>query len=193
MFSGVTAESLLIVSGTDTGIEYIKDFLANSYNVLNTAKSGSEARRLLLLHEYEMLVISMPLPDEPGFDLAITAAEKDSGVIVLVRSEHCDEVTGRLEEYGVMTLAKSSAKQMLRQVFGMSLAGQRRLASVKRENAKLRARLEETRLVSRAKCVIVQNMKMTENEAHKFIEKQAMDNRMTRSEIAERIIRTYDA
>ena len=45
--------------------------------------------------------------------------------------------------------------------------------------------------MSRAKCALIENMKLTEAEAHKYIEKQAMNSRKTRRELAEDILRLY--
>ena len=51
--------------------------------------------------------------------------------------------------------------------------------------------MAEIRLVNRAKWVLIEQLKMTENEAHKFIERQAMDRCVTRRTIAETILATY--
>ncbi|MFQ8766588.1 MAG: ANTAR domain-containing protein [Oscillospiraceae bacterium] len=51
--------------------------------------------------------------------------------------------------------------------------------------------MAEIRLVNRAKWVLIEQLKMTENEAHKFIERQAMDRCVTRRTIAENILATY--
>ena len=50
----------------------------------------------------------------------------------------------------------------------------------------------EIRLVDRAKCILIQYLDMTEKEAHRHIEKLAMDKRKTRREIAESILRSYE-
>ncbi len=52
--------------------------------------------------------------------------------------------------------------------------------------------MEETKLVNRAKCVLIQNLKLTESQAHRYIEKQAMDTRQTKKEIAQKILTTYE-
>ena len=51
--------------------------------------------------------------------------------------------------------------------------------------------MEEIRLVNRAKLLLVECLKMSEAEAHRYIEKTAMDRCVRRREIAENIIRTY--
>ena len=50
----------------------------------------------------------------------------------------------------------------------------------------------DIRVVDRAKWLLIGNLNMTENDAHYYIEKQAMNSRLSRREVAEHIIRTYD-
>ena len=56
------------------------------------------------------------------------------------------------------------------------------------ENVKLQSKIEEIRLVDRAKCALIQYLSMTEEQAHHFIEKQAMDRCVTRRTVAEEIL-----
>ena len=59
------------------------------------------------------------------------------------------------------------------------------------ETTKLKGKLKELKLVDRAKWILIDQLKMSETQAHKYIEKQAMDRCVKREEIAENIIRTY--
>lgn len=61
------------------------------------------------------------------------------------------------------------------------------------ENDLLRQKIEDIRLVDRAKCVLIEYLKMSEAQAHKYIEKQAMDLRQTRQEVATAILKTYES
>lgn len=67
------------------------------------------------------------------------------------------------------------------------------MLSLQSENTKLHQKIQEIRLVDRAKCTLIQYLHMTEQDAHRYIEKQAMDLRMTRREIAEEILKTYES
>ena len=51
---------------------------------------------------------------------------------------------------------------------------------------------DDIRLIDRAKWILITRMGMSENEAHRYIEKQAMDLRVTRRAIAEGLLKTYD-
>ena len=51
--------------------------------------------------------------------------------------------------------------------------------------------MEEIRQVNRAKMLLMQSLSMTEQEAHRYLEKQAMDRGMKRLAVAEEVIRNY--
>lgn len=55
-----------------------------------------------------------------------------------------------------------------------------------------RDKLKEIRTVDRAKCLLIQYQQMTEKEAHRLIEKRAMDRRVGKLKIAEEILQVYD-
>ena len=62
---------------------------------------------------------------------------------------------------------------------------------MEQKTASIEEKMEEIRIVNRAKCLLIEQLKMTEKEAHRYIEKQAMDRCVTRRTIAENIISTY--
>ena len=72
-------------------------------------------------------------------------------------------------------------------------ASRRRILGLKNENVRLQKKIEEIRLVDRAKCALIEYLGMTEAQAHRHIEKQAMDLRMTRREVAQGILQTYES
>ena len=61
-----------------------------------------------------------------------------------------------------------------------------------KEAPEIMGRIEEIRTISRAKTVLMKYLKFTEPQAHRYIEKQAMNNRQTRREVAEHIIQQYE-
>lgn len=60
------------------------------------------------------------------------------------------------------------------------------------ENERLKVKISEIRLIDRAKCILIEYLNMSEPQAHRYIEKQAMDLRVTKKEIAENILKTYE-
>ena len=81
--------------------------------------------------------------------------------------------------------------QALGQALRLLCAGRERLRGMRRHEATVEERIEEIRLVNRAKLLLIQCLHMTEPEAHRYITRQAMEQRTSKHEIAESIIRTY--
>ena len=67
-----------------------------------------------------------------------------------------------------------------------------RLRALCTETVSLKRKLDDTRIVTRAKLLLMSRLKMSEAEAHRYIEKTAMDTGAKRREVAESIIRTYE-
>ncbi|MBQ5968169.1 MAG: ANTAR domain-containing protein [Clostridiales bacterium] len=57
----------------------------------------------------------------------------------------------------------------------------------------LKKKLDDEKVITRAKLLLMQTLGFTEDEAHKFIEKEAMNSGRNRSEVAYEIIRTYES
>ena len=49
-------------------------------------------------------------------------------------------------------------------------------------------KMQEIRIVNHAKWILIEHLKMTETDAHRYIEKQAMDRCISKREMAEEII-----
>ncbi len=184
----------LIVSGSDKGIELITQLLnSDAKTQIVSVKSSTEARRLINAADYDLVVINTPLSDEFGDDFAVTITEiSASGVILIVKNEMADDISAKVENFGVLTVSKPIIRQVFIQAQKLALASKNRILGLKSENISLHQKIEEIRLVTRAKCVLIQYLGMTENQAHRYIEKQAMDMRTTRQEIAQNILKTYE-
>ena len=135
------------------------------------------------------MVISAPLPDEFGSRLALHVADTSgASVLLLVKTEHYPDISARLSPHGILTLQKPTSSQMLLQSFQLLCGTRERLRKMEQKTASIEEKMAEIRLVNRAKWLLIQQHGMTEAEAHRFIEKQAMDRCVKRKVIAEEII-----
>lgn len=66
-----------------------------------------------------------------------------------------------------------------------------KLRAAEEENARLNRALGELKLIDRAKCALVRHCGMSEGEAHRYLEKTAMDSRLPRRAVAESILEKY--
>ena len=91
-----------------------------------------------------------------------------------------EEMTNKTISYGVLVVAKPLNRAALLQAIRMGKAMHGRMMHMKAENDKLQKKLEELRCVSRAKCILIEREQYTEEQAHRYIEKLAMDTRRNR-------------
>lgn len=185
----------LVVASSEKGRELLLDLLKSSgHNQIMTASSGNEARRLFGQNNFETVLINTPLPDEFGDELALFATDTTAaGVILLVKSELAEAISSKVEDYGVFVVEKPIGRTLFYQALKLVTASRMRMLGLKKENIKLQNKIEEIRLVDRAKCTLIQYLNMSEEQAHKYIEKQAMDRRVSRKSIAEGILKAYES
>jgi response regulator NasT len=187
-------DNVLIVSNTNSTMGIISDLLqSESFSRIVTTQNGSEARRYISELDFDLIIIDTPLPDEHGDDLSLTAADKTTaGIILIVQADNLSEVNSRVEDSGVFTLPKPISPEFFYQSVKLLEASRRRVMHLEDENQKLQKKIEEIRIVDRAKLILVQVLNMTEPQAHRYIEKQAMDMRQPRTTVAENILKTYE-
>lgn len=186
--------SVLVASGSPQAASFLKGLLPpDRFSATTMAGSAGEARRLLLTTPFDLLLINAPLPDESGTQLAVQAGESSGcSVLLLVKNDMYEQVMYRLEGTGVLCLSKPCNAQMVYQATRMLIACRQQVEQLQQKNRSLQARMEEIRLINRAKWVLIERFKMDEAQAHRTIEKQAMDTRSTRRAVAESILRMYE-
>ena len=184
----------LVVSSSAAGAQLVQELLpARDYSPVVVAGGGAEARRFCAESDFDLVIINAPLSDEFGHDLAVNVASQSAaGVVILVKNERADEVAARVETAGVFVIPKPVSRPFFFQAMRLVDVSHRRMLGLQRENRRLRTSIEEIRLIDRAKCALIQCLLMSEPHAHRYIEKQAMDLRCPKRQIAENILKTYE-
>lgn len=183
--------SVLSVAAAEKFHTSLRELLPNGrYDPVHAVYDASEARRRMLETGYDVILISAPLPDEFGARLAQHAAEHTgAGVLMMVKSEYYSDVSEQLTPCGVLTLQKPTSPQMMLQCMELLCATRERLQRMEQKSASIEDKMAEIRLVNRAKWALIEKRGLTEQEAHRFIEKAAMDRCVPKRVIAEEILR----
>ena len=184
----------LIVSAGNNANEYLAKHMAElGYTRPVMAASGGEARRQIDTKDFEVIIINAPLPDEFGHELGTdTVTKTDAGVILLTKAATADQIADKLQAFGVLVLGKPFTGAQFRQAVQIAASNNKRLAVLRTENAKLLDKIAQLRLVDRAKCYLIEKKHYTETEAHRLIEKLAMDTRRSREDVAREILDEED-
>ncbi|MEE1013457.1 MAG: ANTAR domain-containing protein [Clostridia bacterium] len=182
-----------MVTASDTFANSVMPLLPmTDYWPVTIVHSISEARRRVVDTEFDIVLINAPLPDDFGMRLAIDiCTNSGAGVLLLVKNDLFNDIYAKVVGYGVITLSKPTNLQMVAQNLRILCATRERMRQMQARQATVEEKIEEIRLVNRAKWLLIECLSMTEPEAHRYIEKQSMDERISKREVAENIIKTY--
>lgn len=182
---------ILVASASDKMAAVIKDVLPGpQYRDISCVSTMGDAKRMLVSHNYDILIINTPLKDDFGIQSAIDIAQQhESGILLLVKAEMYEQVSAQTEDYGIVTLSRPTTRQSLYSTVKMLSAVQMKIKKLEKEMRRLKERLQEQQTIDRAKWILVDQRKMSEPDAHRYIEKSAMDRCVKKIRIAEEIIR----
>ena len=184
---------VLIVSGGDKLFEYFSSLLppADFYPITRAGSAG-EAKRALLKTGADIVIIDTPLPDGFGVDFALDIAEQSVGIMLVVKAELYERICCKVEGEGILTVSKPNTRQLLYSSVRLLAALSTRLQKSESKNKSLQEKMADIRLVNRAKWLLIEHFGLSEAEAHRLIEKRAMDERISRRQVAEGIISSYE-
>ena len=183
------SHSVLLVSRDSKIISQVSAFLVPPLFELTTTSDFNEARRLATERTFNIIIADSG--DGYDTDFAINVADSYSTILLLVPNEHFDEISYRVEGYGILTITKPFEPFYFYNMVKIAIAVQYKVQVLSSQTTKLKVKMEEIKQVNRAKMLLMQNMNMSEQEAHRYIEKEAMARGMKKTAISEEIIKTY--
>jgi len=185
--------SALIVTSSQKSVKLYSEVLnLASIGKITVLETAAQTKKKLPENDFEIIIIDAPLSDEYGESLARNIAVKGSSQVILaVNNEDFEKISSVCQEDGVLTITKPVDNNIFWSALSLVKSVSGKLKKVQEENAKLKQKIEDIRIIDRAKCMLISYLKLTEQESHRFIEKQAMDLRSTKRAIAEEILKTY--
>ena len=187
-------ESALIIAQTEKSFAFFAELLRahSDINIVHVHSCG-EGRRVLLERDFDFVILSSPLPDETGENMARQIAiSETSQVILAVKSEIYEAVSSVCGKDGVLTIEKPVNREIFRQAFSLAKTMRARLSRVQSENENLKQKIDNIRILDRAKNILISSCRMSEHEAHRYLEKKAMDTRSSKRAVSEKIIYDYE-
>ena len=181
---------VLVVSSSDKLNSFVTKVLPEHVTGdVVVRNSAAHARRELLSRDYDLIIVNIPLADEVATNLAIDLSGAYGSIVMLISpADKCEDVSDRVAEYGIPVLCKPiNARTLSRSVTLLTAIREKYKKSEKKAQT-LEEKMDEIRIVNRAKLILIEKDHMSEDDAHRFIGKQAMDRGVSRRVIAEDII-----
>ncbi len=194
MLTRFEQKEVFVISSNENFHRYVRENLPDGdFTVSGGAVSCTEARQKMMSNRCAVVLISIPLADECGTELAGDLAENTpSSVIAVVKNEQEPEMRQALEPAGVFVLGRPFPHTSFHQALYDAASAYARTQIMSLENQRLQVKLIDLRIVNRAKYALIRYLGMTEEQAHKYIEQQAMNQRISKRRAAENILKTYE-
>lgn len=185
---------VLLVCKQDDVIKGLTEILRPmNFQLIDSATSAGEGRRRLQETDYDLVIVNTPLGDEFGVDFAMDTLEKFMvGVILMVKSELVDHVEEKLINTAAFVVSKPLNRQLLVQNIRFVLQSKEKFQRLQNQNTELKEKIVDMGAVYRGKLCLMGYLNMSEDDAHRYIQKRAMDMRISPRKVAEQIIKTYE-
>ncbi|MBQ5311286.1 MAG: ANTAR domain-containing protein [Oscillospiraceae bacterium] len=154
---------------------------------------GDRVRQLVTEKSYDIIISVLPFGQGFGLDsVAYICGNTDSEQVVFSPSKVYDEVCSKTVGLNISILPKNVPPAIAENTVRRAIEVKKRLDAARSENDILRRRADEDKIVFRAKAVLIEYLKLSENDAHRFIQKRAMDRQTTLAQVAAEVLKTYD-
>ena len=187
------AYSVLAVSASEKFNAALPDILSVAvFSPVNIVSDINAAERAMAERGFDFVIVNSPLPDDSGIRFSIDAVDSGQSVVLfLARAEQYDDVYDKLAGHGVFLLKKPIPAAVFHAAAGWLVSARERIRKTEKRTLSIEEKMNEIRLVNHAKWLLINELKMSENDAHRYIEKRAMDLCVPKKQIAEEIIKTY--
>ena len=179
-------ETVLVVAEHARYDEIKRLFPSGGYAFIR-AESTKEARMKILDFQLSLAVVDAALPGGTSKEIAIFASSEDIDTILIVPDELSGHITHIMQKYGVYVVRPERIS--LAAVLSAITVSKVKIRKAEEKYMKLLERLRNEKLLTEAKCLLARRDGMSEKEAHSYLEKKAMDCRISLSDAALNIIR----
>lgn len=159
------------------------------YDVVGQAADGQRAIELTEELRPDLVVLDVKMPKLDGISAAQRIAEQRIAPVVILTAFSQRDLVERARDAGAMAyLVKPFNKVDLMPAIEMAVSRFAELQMLEAEVVDLTERLETRKLVDRAKSVLQQQLSLSEPDSFRWIQKTAMDLRLSMRQVAEGVI-----
>jgi response regulator NasT len=168
-------------------LDLVEMLTESGYEVVAQAENGAVAIELTKKFKHDLAILDVKMPDMDG----ITAAEQiiTLAPVLMLTAFSQRELVERARDAGVMAyVVKPFSISDLVPAIEIAISRHRQMKSLEDEVADLYERLETRKIIDRAKGILMKAMGLTEPESFSWIQKTAMDRRISMKQVAQAVI-----
>ena len=168
-------------------LDLVEMLTESGYEVVAQAENGAVAIDLAKKFKPDLVILDVKMPEMDG----ITAAEQiiTLAPVLMLTAFSQRELVERARDAGVMAyVVKPFSISDLVPAIEIAISRHRQMKSLEDEVADLYERLETRKIIDRAKGILMKAMGLTEPESFSWIQKTAMDRRISMKQVAQAVI-----
>jgi len=159
------------------------------YDVVGQAGDGAKAIELAEALKPDLVILDVKMPVLDGIAAAEAIAGKRIAPVVMLTAFSQRDLVERARDAGAMSyLVKPFTQAELVPAIEMAVSRFAEIAQLEAEVTDLKERLETRKAIDRAKGILQQQLSLTEPEAFRWIQKTAMDLRMSMRQVADGVV-----
>lgn len=185
-----SAKKVMVVSRSKDTAKVMKEILPSlQYNILMSLETMSDTKSKLRRLDIDLLIVQTPVKDEMGVRSCLQIkTHSNVEILLLVKSDIYDQVVYQTQGTGICVLTLPCKKSMIYQACELLMSMHDVKEKYEKEITRLKTRIANDKIINRAKLVLVEDYHWSEEKAHKYIERMAMDTSKTRVEVARDIL-----
>ncbi len=159
------------------------------YEVVAQAGDGEQAVAMAVEHRPDLVIMDVKMPKLDGIEAAAQIARARIAPVVMLTAFSQRELVDRANEAGAMAyLVKPFTRSDLVPAIEMARSRYAEMTALEREVGDLSERLETRKSIERAKAILQERQGMSEPEAFSWIQRTAMDLRLSMLQVARAVI-----
>ena len=162
------------------------------HNVVGEASDGFDCIELCRKHRPDLVIMDIKMPILDGIKASkIIMEENIAGCIVLLTAYNDKEYVEEAKKVGVMNyLIKPIDEKSIISAIEVALSRNEEMRAMKSEVEKLEKKLEDRKIIEKAKGIIMHREKISEEEAYCMLRNMSMKKRCSLRTLAEIIVKT---
>lgn len=188
--------SLRVVVAEDEALirlDLVEMLTEAGYAVVGQAGDGEKAIEITEKEKPDLVVMDVKMPKLDGISAAERIANQRLAPVVILTAFSQRDLVERARDAGAMAyLTKPFTIQDLMPAIELAVSRFQEIKQLDAEISDLQDQLKARKLIEKAKGLLMKNLKISEPEAFKWMQKTAMDKRRSMTDVAQLVMDEFD-
>lgn len=188
--------SLRVVVAEDEALirlDLVEMLIEAGYAVVGQAGDGEKAIEITEKEKPDLVVMDVKMPKLDGISAAERIANQRLAPVVILTAFSQRDLVERARDAGAMAyLTKPFTIQDLMPAIELAVSRFQEIKQLDAEISDLQDQLKARKLIEKAKGLLMKNLKISEPEAFKWMQKTAMDKRRSMTDVAQLVMDEFD-